>query len=55
MYFFLQVDSHCPVHADHLIRADARVRGNVAARIRDAHIGGIVAHRVMRSFPRRCH
>ena len=47
---FLQVNANCPVGPDDFIGADARVGRNIAPWIWNPHVGGIVAHRVMRAF-----
>jgi hypothetical protein len=52
--FFLQIDSERTVRTDHLVGAHAGVRWNIAARIRNSHICGIVPYAVMRSFDRGC-
>lgn len=50
MDFFLKVDSHCAVRTNDLIGAYAGVFGNIAAGIRNANVGGVVTHGVLRSF-----
>jgi hypothetical protein len=48
--FFLQINAHRLVGSDYLVGADARVGGDVSAGIWNSHIGGYVAHRVMRTL-----
>jgi hypothetical protein len=53
VHLFLQIDAHCAVGTDYFVSADARVSRNVAARIRNSHICGVVAHYMMRPLDRR--
>src|SRR5215471_13086778 len=50
MNFFLQIDPNSPICVDDFIRANPRVTRNIAIRIRDAHIRGVVSNRVIGSF-----
>jgi len=40
--FFLQINSHVSVCAYHDIRANAFICGNIAIRIVNSHIGGVI-------------
>src|SRR5579864_4836651 len=53
MHFFLQIDSHSPVGADHLVRANAGISRHVSAGIRKANISWIIANNVLRAVKRR--
>jgi hypothetical protein len=42
MNFLLEIDAHGAVNADNFVGADTCFWGNVAARVRDFHVCGIV-------------
>jgi hypothetical protein len=48
--FFLQVDAYSAVAANDLVGANAGVRRNVPARIRNSDISGNVANRMVRAL-----
>ena len=52
MHFFLQIDAHGAVGTNHLVRADAGPGRHISARIANANVGRVVAHRVVRAFNR---
>jgi hypothetical protein len=52
MDFFLQVDSQGAVRADDFISANARIRGDISAGIRNSHVGRNVSDGVVRAFDR---
>jgi hypothetical protein len=53
MHFFLQIDSQCPIGANHLVRANSDIGGHVSAGINETNIGWIVADGVLRAVKRR--
>src|ERR1700741_4614939 len=50
MNFFLKINTYGPVRADHFVGTKTCVGGQIAARIRDANIGWIVADGVVGSL-----
>jgi hypothetical protein len=52
MNFFLQVDADSPINTDDFIRANPGVGWNVAIRIGDAYVGGVISNGMARSLQR---
>ncbi len=50
--FFLQIDAHRAIGANHFIRAYAGIWRNISTRIRNADVRGVIAHYVVRSLLR---
>jgi hypothetical protein len=48
--FLLQVDSDGAIGTNDFIRANPGIRGHVPTRVRNAHVGRYVSHRVLGSF-----
>jgi len=49
---FLKIDSQSPIGSDHFVGANTCVSRNIAPRIRNAHVDGLVANNVLCAFER---
>ncbi len=55
MNFLLQINADCAIRADDFVGTHARVSGNIATRIRNVNVGGVIANRMMSTLNRSVH